>query len=210
MRPSGESDVGLWQLRIMSWLPEEEDRQRLREQGFHVLRQRDAYEFDEEGICRENYFNLSNDDMRAAGRVMARWGYGPTRPMNTLPNEGFLLVDQLTSRWTATLEDFCEDAVIQMLRQGGRECSGALWSNSGTCMRLFWREVKVESLPFCGPMKTVLFNDVLALLQGEQPKEERAQWWLNQGVPGLLIRYQQDGLELLAGTGLGDPRSASV
>lgn len=175
-------------------MPEEEDRQRLRDQGFGVLRVRDRYEFDETGICRENYFELSNAEMRLAGKVMALWGYGLTRPMNTLPNQGFELSEQLAGRWQATLEDDCEEAIVQMLQQGGRECSGALWNNSGTCMRLFWRDLKFEELPFCGPMKTVLFNDVLALLNGEQPGEERAKWWLNQGIPGVLIRFQKDGM----------------
>lgn len=194
MRGGTEAKHEIWQLRAMSWLPEEEDRERLREDGFGALRMRDRYEFDRAGICREKYFELSNADIRAAGERMARWGYGETRPMNTLEGEGSLLGEELDGMWERVLLEPTEEALIQLIQEGGRAASGACWSNDGHSMRIFWKQLINDELRISVPIRTVLFNDVLAMLEGGQPIEERAVWWLNQGTPGVLIRLMRDGV----------------
>lgn len=198
MESSRENSQGVWQLRPGSWLLEEEDREMVRTQGLAALRERDLY-----ADQREDSFLLgAPSEQRADQELVRRWGYGEARPRNVELISAEALARRLESLWADALGEPSPEQLERWVRQGGLAARGACRFLSGMGLPTFHRALARGTLGVAGPLGVVLHNDVLAVLSGEELMEERARWWFNQGVLGVLMRWLRGGAQLLEQQGV--------
>ena len=184
---------GIWQLRAHSWLLEEEDRGRVAHLGLEVIRQRDRFEHD----LFDRYFDLPPAEMKAAAAQAAEWGYGPRRPLNPRHLEPCELEVRIEELWRQTLAEPGEESLERWIRQSDLAASGACVHLMGFGLPTFRGALLRGQLGLASSLKRVLFNDVTTVLQGGELADERARWFFDQGVVGVLMRWLGDGALLL-------------
>jgi len=194
MDPSPACSHGIWQLRAHSWLLEEEDRERVARLGLAVIRERDRFEFE----VFPTYFELKPADMKAAAAKAATWGYGPWRPLHGKKElESGDLESRVEELWARAMAEPGEESLEIWIRQTNEVARGACLSLVGFHLVTFHRALAQRSLAMAEPTRRVLFNDVVTLLLGGELQDERARWFFNQGVVGVLMRWLAGGMELL-------------
>jgi len=187
--------AGIWQLHAQSWLLEEEDRERVAQHGLAVIRERDRQEYE----VAEAYFGMRPAEMKVAAAEWRRWGYGPERLWNPPEiDHSIAFGNRLERLWLETLEEpGSDDALLRWVRQSGSALSSICSKDAGFEFPVIRSALWRGDFGVAEPLRTVLFNDTTKALLGEPLAEERAQWFFNQGVLPIVMRWLRGGLELL-------------
>ncbi|MCP9784035.1 hypothetical protein KBY83_12045 [Cyanobium sp. WKJ7-Wakatipu] len=184
----------IWQQRGHSWLLEEEDRERVRQYGLAVIRERDRQEYEIAPV----YFELTPQGMREADATWRSWGYGPERLWNPPDIDGVGYIKRLETLWRETIAMPGDaDALLRWVRQAGRATSSICRRNNGFELPPALAKLRGSQLGISKPLATVLWNDATRVLQGLELEEGRARWFFGQGAVGVVMRWLRGGAELI-------------